>query len=97
MELARVIGTVVATARVAGLDGVRLLVVQPEAADGVAIGAPAVAICTLGAGIGERVWVVHGREGAAMLADPVGPEADRVEPVVPIDLAVVGLVDGVGA
>ncbi len=85
MELARVVGTVVASSRVDGLDGVRLLVVQPEAPDGAPIGPAAVAICTLGAGPGERVWVVHGREAVAMLPDPM----------VPIDLAVVGIVDGV--
>jgi microcompartment protein CcmK/EutM len=86
MELARVIGTVVSSRRVAGLDGVRMLLVQAEDPDGKPIGAPAVAACPGGAGIGERVWIVHGRESTAVLPNPF----------VPVDLSVVGIVDGVG-
>lgn len=86
MELARVVGTVVATRRVAGLDGVRMVLVQPEDPDGRALGAVAVAACPGGAGVGERVWIVHGRESTAILPDPF----------VPVDLSVVGIADGVG-
>ena len=84
MQLARVIGTVVATEKVEGLEGVRFLVVQPldrklreegepvVAADGVAM-----------AGEGELVYYVSSRE--ASLALP--------ETFVPVDDAIVGLVD----
>ena len=83
MELARVTGTVVATQRSPGLDGVRLLVVVPEDEQGRPTGDAIVAADALQAGIGERVWIVHGREAA--LALPVT--------FVPVDHAVVGLVD----
>jgi microcompartment protein CcmK/EutM len=86
MQLGRVTGTVVASAVYPGLEGVRLLIVQPldrtlqprgtsvVAADGVAMAAP-----------GELVYVVASRE--ASLAMP--------EPFVPVDHAVVGIVDAV--
>ena len=83
MELARVTGTVVATQRAPGLDGVRLLVVVPEDEQGRPTGDAIVAADALQAGIGERVWIVHGREAALSL--PVT--------FVPVDHAVVGLVD----
>jgi carbon dioxide concentrating mechanism protein CcmL len=86
MELARVIGTVVSSRRVSGLDGVRMLLVQAEDPDGNAIGGPAVAACPGGAGVGERVWIVHGRESTGVLPDPF----------VPVDLSIVGIADGVG-
>jgi ethanolamine utilization protein EutN len=76
----------VSTRRVAGLDGVRMLLVQPEDPDGKPLGPAAVAVCPGGAGVGERVWIVHGRESTAVLDDPF----------VPVDLAVVGIADGVG-
>jgi microcompartment protein CcmK/EutM len=86
MELARVVGTVVSTRRVPGLDGVRMLLVQPEDPEGRPLGTVAVAACPGGAGVGERVWIVHGRESTSILPDPF----------VPVDLSVVGVVDGVG-
>ena len=84
MQLGRVIGTVVATRKVVGLEGVKFLIVQPltkrcepcgkaiVAADGVAM-----------AGEGELVYYVSSRE--ASLALP--------EKFVPVDDAIVGLVD----
>lgn len=86
MRLGRVVGTVVASEKVPGLVGVKLLIVQPldrhqqpegdavVAADGVAM-----------AGEGELVYYVSSREAA--LAMP--------EPFVPVDDAIVGLVDAV--
>lgn len=85
MELATIIGTVVADRRHPSLEGVRLLLAQPEDASGAPIGEPIVVADALQAGVGERVWVVHGREAA--LALPVT--------FTPVDHAVVGLVDGV--
>ena len=86
MILARVVGTVVATIKYQGLEGVKLLITQPldknlrpkgeavVAADGVAM-----------AGVGDLVYVVAGREAAMAL--PVT--------FVPVDHAIVGIVDAV--
>ena len=86
MELGRVLGTVVATTIYEGLEGIRLLIVQPldrhqecrgrpvVAADGVAMAAP-----------GDLVSVVASRE--ASLALPTLPG--------PVDHAIVAIVDSV--
>ncbi len=88
VQLARVIGTVVATQKAAGLEGARFLVVQPLQRSGAPSGSPAVAADAVQmAGPGELVYVVAAREAA--LAMP--------EPFVPVDLAIVGLVDQVAA
>ncbi|MCD6405698.1 MAG: EutN/CcmL family microcompartment protein [Planctomycetes bacterium] len=87
MYLAKVIGTVVATRKVEGLNGVKLLVVEPVDENGKAEGPQAVATDAVGAGPGELVYVCTGRE-ASMALD---------EPFVPVDLAVVGHVDDVMA
>ncbi|OGO55327.1 MAG: hypothetical protein A2V85_06865 [Chloroflexi bacterium RBG_16_72_14] len=86
MQLARVIGTVVATVRSPGLEGARFLVVQPLNRDGTPSGSPVVAADAVHmAGPGELVYVVAAREAA--LAMP--------EPFVPVDHAIVGIVDAV--
>lgn len=86
MQLARVIGTVVATQKVAGLEGVRFLVVQPLDRAQRPSGEPVVAADGVHmAGPGELVYVVAARE--ASLAMP--------EPFVPVDHAIVGIVDAV--
>jgi microcompartment protein CcmK/EutM len=83
--LARVLGNVVATRKDAGLAGVKLLVVQPLRPDGSATGKPLVAVDSVGAGAGERVFYVRGREAAF----PFLPAE------VPTDAAIVGIVDQV--
>lgn len=84
MQLARVIGTVVATTKSEGLEGVRLLVVQPLDRHGEIVGTPVVAADAVHmAGPGELVYIVAAREAA--LAMP--------EPFVPVDHAIVGIVD----
>ena len=85
MYLARVTGTVVATQKCDGLEGVRLLVVEAADDAGVAVGMPAVAADAVQAGVGELVYVVTGREAALALDDTF----------VPVDLAIVGHVDDV--
>jgi ethanolamine utilization protein EutN len=88
MLLGKVIGTVVSTQVYEGLQGVPMLLVQPLAKDGAEKGAPV--ICADGtrmAGPGERVYYEGGRE-AAMTLDPW---------FVPVDHAIVGIVDGVEA
>lgn len=86
MNLGRVIGTVVATTIYPGLEGARLLIVQPldrkleprgrpvVAADGVAMAAP-----------DDLVAVVASREASLALPPPPGP----------VDHAIVGIIDAV--
>ena len=83
MELARVIGRVVASVKYPTLKGVRLLVIQPETAGGEAQGSPLVAADALQAGPGDLVKWVTGREAALALPDTFAP----------VDCAVVGIVD----
>jgi microcompartment protein CcmK/EutM len=83
MLLARVIGNVVATRKDAGLTGAKLLVIQPLRPDRSSVGKPLVAVDSVGAGAGEDVFYVRGREAAF----PFLPDE------VPTDAAIVGVVD----
>jgi microcompartment protein CcmK/EutM len=83
MHLARVIGEVVATIKDDNLTGMKLMVLQPIAASGEAAGRTLVALDSVGAGVGEHVFFVRGREAAF----PYYP----AEP--PTDAAIVGIVD----
>jgi microcompartment protein CcmK/EutM len=81
--LARVVGTVVASHKDPGLHAVKLLLIQPVRTDGSASGKPLVAVDSVGAGAGEHVFYVRGREAAL----PFLPDQ------VPTDAAIVGIVD----
>ena len=83
MHLARVIGEVVSTMKDDNLTGITMLLLQPIAASGEAAGRTLVALDSVGAGVGEHVFFVRGREAAF----PFYP----VEP--PTDAAVIGIVD----
>jgi microcompartment protein CcmK/EutM len=83
VQLAKVIGEVVATIKDANLVGIKLLVLQPLSAAGEATGRTLVALDSVGAGVGENVFFVRGREAAF----PFYPG----EP--PTDAAVIGIVD----
>ena len=83
MQLARVIGEVVATVKDANLVGNKLLILQPITTSGEASGRTLVALDSVGAGVGESVFFVRGREAAF----PFYPS----EP--PTDAAIVGIVD----
>ena len=83
MQLARVIGDVVSTRKDANLTGLKLLIVQPLAADRQPTGRPLVAVDSVGAGVGEEVFFVRGKE-ASFPFYPV--EA-------PVDAGIVGIVD----
>jgi len=86
MQLAEVIGTVVASVKYEGLDGVKFLVVQPLDREQNPDGRPVVAAdATAMAGPGELVYMVASREAALALP----------EPFVPVDHAIVGIVDAV--
>jgi len=83
MQLARVIGDVVATRKDPSYEGITLLVIQPLAPDGADAGRPLVAVDSVGAGVGERVFFVRGKE-ASFPFYPV--EA-------PVDAGIVGIID----
>ena len=85
MQFGTVLGTVVATRKVENLRGVRLLLVQKEDHDGQPDGQPEAAVDVVSAAPGQRVVLVGSRE-AALACDPT---------FVPVDLAIVGIVDDV--
>jgi ethanolamine utilization protein EutN len=86
MQLARVIGTVVATLKAPNMEGVRLLIVQPLTRRLEPIGQPVVAADALEtAGPGELVYIVGAREAAEALPNRF----------VPVDHAIVGIADAV--
>jgi microcompartment protein CcmK/EutM len=83
MQLARVIGDVVATIKDANLASTTMLILQPITASGEDVGRTLVALDSVGAGVGEHVFFVRGREAAF----PFYP----AEP--PTDACVIGIVD----
>jgi len=83
MQLARVIGDVVMTRKDDQLAGITLLIVQPLTPDRQPAGRPIVAVDSMGAGVGEEVFFVRGKEASF----PFYP----AEP--PVDAGIVGIVD----
>jgi ethanolamine utilization protein EutN len=83
MQLARVIGDVVASRKDPNFDGTTLLLLQPIGSDGKDVGRPVVAVDSVGAGVGETVFFVRGKEASF----PFYPTE------VPTDAGVVGIVD----
>jgi len=83
MQLARVIGDIVASQKDENLSSLKLLVLQPLAADGSDSGRTLVAVDAIGAGVGETVFFVRGKEASF----PFFPTE------VPTDAGVVGIVD----
>jgi len=75
VQIGRVIGDVVASRKDPAYAGIPLLLVQPLTADGGDIGRPLVAVDSVGAGIGERVFFVRGKE-ASFPFHPAEPPAD---------------------
>src|SRR3990172_9480790 len=86
VQLAKVIGTVVATRKYVGLEGVKFLIVQPLSKQQQPEGEPLVAAdATAQAGPGHLVFIIGVREAALALP----------EKFVPVDHAIVGIVDEV--
>ena len=83
MHLAKVVGDVVITRKDQALAGISLLVLQPIAADGSSLGRTLVAVDAMGAGVGETVFFVRGKEASF----PFAPTE------VPADAGIVGIVD----
>ena len=87
MYLGRVIGTVVASTKVPGIEGIKLLVIQPVDHAGVDNGPVEVAADTVRAGPGDLVSLVGSREASLGLEDTFAP----------VDSCIVGIVDQVNA
>ena len=83
MQIGRVIGDVVATRKDETLTGLKLLVVQPLTPEREPAGRALVAADAVGAGVGEIVFFVRGKE-ASFPFYPVQP---------PVDAGIVGIVD----
>jgi microcompartment protein CcmK/EutM len=60
MQLARVIGTLVATRKDEKLDGLKFLIVRPVTTDGQDTASALVAVDAVGAGVGEVVMIATG-------------------------------------
>jgi ethanolamine utilization protein EutN len=86
MQIGRVIGTVVATAKQPKLEGAKLLLVQPLTLDDQPRGVPLLTIDSVGAGVGEKVLVViEGRAAGEALRRKAAP----------VDAAIIGIIDEV--
>jgi len=84
MYLGRVIGTVVASKKYQGLEGLKLLLIEPLNDRHNKVGEPQVAVdATRQAGQKDLVYLVGSREAALSLD----------ESFVPVDAAIVGIVD----
>ena len=82
MMLARVIGNVVCTIKDPGLEGRKLLLIQPLTREGKPKGRPLVGIDSIGAGFGETVYWCRGKEASLAFTGEV-----------PSDCSIVGIVD----
>jgi microcompartment protein CcmK/EutM len=83
MQIAKIVGDVVATRKDENLVGLKLLILQPLTPAGEAVGRTLIAVDSAGAGVGETVFFVRGKE-ATFPFYPV--EA-------PVDAGIVGIVD----
>ncbi len=81
----KVIGNLYATQKDRGLEGKKLLIVQPIGKDGSFKGRALIAVDSIGSGYDEEVILVRGKEAAF----PFLPTE------VPTDLGVIGIIDSV--
>jgi len=86
MRLGKVIGKVWLTVKDESLEGKRIFVVQPLNQDQQETGEPLVTVDAVGAGVGQTVYWVTGKEGSL----PFLPEK-----VIPCEASIVGIVDEV--
>jgi microcompartment protein CcmK/EutM len=84
MQIARVIGDVIATRKDPQLTGIKLMLVQPLTPAREPAGRPLVAVDAVGAGVGEEVFFVRGKEASF----PFYPDAEP-----PVDAGIVGIID----
>jgi microcompartment protein CcmK/EutM len=83
MQIARVIGDVIVTRKDDSLVGLKLLIVQPVTPGRQPAGRALVAADAVGAGVGEYVFFVRGKEASF----PFYPSQP------PVDAGIVGIVD----
>ena len=83
MNYALVVGRVWSGSQVTELDGAKLLIVEERGADGHRTGRTAVAVDTVGAGIGEKVFTVAGSSA----------RMTQCSREMPADLAITGIID----
>lgn len=83
MQIARVIGTVVATVKNESLEGKKLLIIQTLGRELKPSGKPMVAVDSVGAGFGELVFWCRGKEASF----PFKREDT------PTDCTIVGIID----
>jgi len=86
MQIAKVIGTVVATQKHGKFEGAKLMLVQPLNIDDTPRGLALLAVDGVGAGVDEKVLVVL--EGRAA-GEALGRKG------APVDAAIVGIIDTV--
>ena len=86
MQIARVVGNVIATQKHRKFDGAKLLLVQPLTLEDRPKGPALLAVDSVGAGVHEKVLVVI--EGRAA-NDALGTKG------APVDAAIVGIIDAV--
>lgn len=86
MQIARVVGNVVATQKHGSFEGAKLLLVQPVTPDDTPRGGTLLAVDGVGAGVHERVLIVM--EGRAA-GEVVGRKG------APVDAAIIGIIDHV--
>lgn len=86
MQIAKVIGTVVATQKHRKFEGAKLLLVQPLNIDDTPRGSALLAVDGVGAGVNEKVLVVL--EGRAA-GEALGKKG------APVDAAIIGIIDTV--
>jgi microcompartment protein CcmK/EutM len=83
MRLARVVGNLVATVKDSALAGKKILILKHVNEHGAASGRAFIALDSIGAGAGEMVYYVKGKEASF----PFLPDE------VPSDATIVGIVD----
>lgn len=85
MRLARVTGTVTATAKDSTLSGHKLLLVDIEEASGKKMATSLIAVDTVGAGVGDL----------CILAEGTAARVPRMVAGLPVDACIIGIVDRV--
>ena len=85
MFLARVVGNVVASQKYEGMEGFKLMMIQPLGDDRNPVGNRQVAVDRVQAGEGDTVTCVGSRE-AALACEPT---------FVPVDCAIIGIIDAI--
>jgi len=86
MQICKIIGNVVATAKNRHLVGKKLMLVQPLSLDGKFMGKELIAIDSVGAGIGDDVLVISEGGSAQIVLQ---------NKKMPVQTVIVGIVDGI--